>query len=205
MKINSIERIQIVSQALEGIAKDWWYIIDILIYIDLLCLYFTFPNTHIIYLYIWKFSNNVFKDRFWNSTIKRQTRRKVEFGTFYAWSKLDRVIYVTTIFGYAKELELACSEEELTDRLADHFEKGIRHAFTGQQVKSKSTLFKILTDYDNDDKRDQNRKTNRDKNKREVMSDEENEKHVQNQNQNVNENQQRKSWQTKNINATQSE
>ena len=26
MKINSIESIQIVSQALEGIAKDWWYI-----------------------------------------------------------------------------------------------------------------------------------------------------------------------------------
>ena len=73
----------------------------------------------------------------------------------------------------------------------------------GQQVKSKSTLFQILTDYDNDDKRGQNRETNRGGYKREVISEEKIEKHVQNQNQNVNENQQRKSWQMKNINATQ--
>ena len=89
-----------------------------------------------------------------------------------------------------KELVLAYSEKELTKRLADHFEKGIRHAFTGQQVKAKSTLSQILTDYDNDDKRAQNRKTNRDQNKSDVKSDEENEKYVQNQNQNVIENQQ---------------
>ena len=65
------------------------------------------------------------------------------------------------MFGYAKELELTYSEEELTERLADHFEKFIRHAFTVQQVKSKSTLFQILTDYDNDDKREQSIKPNR--------------------------------------------
>ena len=29
------------------------------IYIDILCLHFTFPNTHIVYLYIWKFSDSV--------------------------------------------------------------------------------------------------------------------------------------------------
>ena len=182
MKINLTERIQIVSQSLEEIAKDWWYFHE-----TDLCEYDQFKE--------------LFKDRFWNSTIKRQTRRKVEFRTFYAGSKLDRVTYATTIFGYTKELELAYSEEELTERLADHFENGVRHACMGQQVKSKSTLFQILTDYDNDDKRDQNSKTNRDENKREVMSEEKNEKHVQNQN--VNENQQRKSWQPKNINATQ--
>ena len=186
MKINSTERIQIVSQALEGIAKDWWHI-----YESDVCEYDQFKE--------------LFKDRFWNSTIKRQTRRKVEFGTFYAGGKLNRVTCATTIFGYANELELAYSEEELTERLADHFEKGIRHAFKGQQLKSKSTLFQILSDYDNDNKRDQNRETNRDENKREVISEEENEKHVQNQNQNqnVNENQQKKSWQTKNLNASQ--
>ena len=133
MKINERESIQIVSQALETAAKDWWYIHenDVLEYDQF---------------------KNLFKERFWNSTIERQTRRKVEFGTFYAGGKLDRVTYATTIFGYAKELELTYSDEELIERLADHFEKEIRHAFTGQQVKSKSTLFQILTDSDNDDK-----------------------------------------------------
>ena len=102
---------------------------------------------------------------------------------------------------------MAYSEEELTERLADHFEKGVRHALTRQQVRSKSTLFQILTDYDNDDKRAQNRKPNRHQNKREIKSDERNEKYSQNRNQgqsqNVNESQQRKPWQTRNINATQ--
>ena len=116
----------------------------------------------------------------------------------------QRVTYATTLFGYAKELELAYSKEELTEKLADRFEKGVRHAFTGQQVKTKSTLLQILTDY-NDDKRDQNRKTNHDQNKSEIKSDERSEKYSQshNQNQNKNKNQQRKSWQTRNINATQ--
>ena len=76
----------------------------------------------------------------------------------------------------------------------------MRHDFTGQQVKSKSTLFQILTDYNNDDKRAQNRKTIRDQNKSEVKSDERSEKYSQNQN--VNEVQQRNPWQTRNINAT---
>ena len=93
--------------------------------------------------------------------------------------------------------------------MADHFEKGIRHAFTGQQLKSKSTLFKILTDYDNDDERSQNIKPNREQDKSEVKSDERNEKLAQSQNrnqgqnQNENKNQQRKPSQTRNINATQ--
>ena len=113
------------------------------------------------------------------------------------------------MFGYAKELELTYSDEELTERLADHFEKGIRHVFNEQQVKSKNTLFQILMDYDNDDKRAQNRKTNRDQDKSEIKSDERNEKTAQSQNRNQdqnpnkNKNQQRKPWQTRNINATQ--
>ena len=158
MKINSIESIQIVSQVLKGIAKDWWYIheSDVLEYEQF---------------------KDLFKDKFWNSTIKRQTRRKFEFRTFYAGGKLDRVTYATKIFGYAKELELAYAEEELAEKLADHFEKGIRHAFTGQQIKSKNALFQILTDYDNDHKRSQKSKTNRDQNKSEVKSDEITDKH----------------------------
>ena len=107
--------------------------------------------------------------------MQRQTRRKVEFGTYYAGGKLDRVSYATSIFGYAKELELTYEERELTEKLADHFEKGIRHAFTGQQVKSKSTLFQILTDYNNDDKRARSIKPNREQDKSEVKSDERNE------------------------------
>ena len=116
MKIDARESIQIDSQAFEGIAKDWWYIYesDVLEYEQF---------------------KNMFNNRFWNATIQRQTRRKDEFGYFYAGGKIDRVTYAITIFGYAKELELSYSDEELSERLADHFEKGGRHDFTGQQIK----------------------------------------------------------------------
>ena len=63
MRIHPAESIQIVSQALEGIAKDWWYV-----YESDVQEYEQFEG--------------LFKDRFWNSAIQRQTRRKVEFGTF---------------------------------------------------------------------------------------------------------------------------
>ena len=190
MKIDGRESIQIVSQALETAAKYCWYI----------------HETNVLEYDQFK---NLFKERFWNSIIQRQMRRKVKFDTFYAGGKLDSVTYATTMFGYAKEMELTYSDGELTERLTDHFEKGIRHAFTGQQVKSKSTLFQILTDYDNDHKRAQSIKPNREQDKSEVKSDERNEKPAlsqnrnQGQNQNENKNQQRKSWQTRNINATQ--
>ena len=72
-------------------------------------------------------------------------------------------------------------------------------------MKSKSTLFKILTDYDNDDKRAQNRKINKEQSKVETKTDERSERYSQNINQNYNgsSNQQRKPWHTKNINAIQ--
>ena len=65
MRIDSIESVQIVSQALDGIAKDWWYI-------------------HESDVRGYDQFKSLFKDRFWSSTIQRQMRRKVEFGTFYA-------------------------------------------------------------------------------------------------------------------------
>ena len=165
MKIDGRESIQIVSQALEAAAKDWWH----------------FHETDVVEYNQFK---NLFKERFWNSTIQRQTSRKVEFGTFYAGARLNRVTFATTTFGYAKELELTYSDGELTEKLPDHFEKGIRHAFTDQQVKSKSTLFQILTNYDNDDKRAQSRKPNSEQYKSEVKSDERNEKPAKSHNRN---------------------
>ena len=163
IKFDERDSIQIASQALEGVAKDWWYVYesDVLGYEQF---------------------KELFKDRFWNSTIQRQTRRKVEFGTFYAGGKLGRVTYATAVFRYAKELDLSYSDEKLSEKLAEHFEKGIRHAFTGQQVKSKSTLFQILTDYDNDDRKAQNRKTYREQNKNETKFNESQDKPRNSQN-----------------------
>ena len=62
-------------------------------------------------------------------------------------------------------------------------------------------MFQILTDYDNDDKRVLSRKPNREQNENDAKFDEKNEEPAPKQN--VNENQQRRAWQTKNINATQ--
>ena len=76
-----------------------------------------------------------------------------------------------------------------------------------QQVRSKNTLFQILTDSDNDDKKAQNRKTYREQNKGETKLNESQEKTRNSQysreNNQVTESQQRRPWQSKNINATQ--
>ena len=84
MKIEGRESIQIVSQAVETTAKDWWYI-------------------HENHVFEYDQFKTLFKERFWNSTMQRKTHRKVEFGTCYAGGKLDRVTYATTIFGYDTE------------------------------------------------------------------------------------------------------
>lgn len=179
-KLSPDESVKILSQTLDGEAKDWWYVheSDVKTYDEFKLL---------------------FKDRFWNATIQRNTRRKVEFGQYYPNTKLSRVNYATTILSYAKELDLSYTEDETTENLCNHFEKGIRHAFNGQQVKSKSVLFKILTDYDEDDKKAQVRKQNYEQKKNEEKSEHSNEKINNDSTSNEN----RKTWQSKNISATQ--
>ena len=66
---------------------------------------------------------------------------------------MNRVNYGTNICGLAKELELDYAEAEFNLRLTEHFERNIRHAVYGQQIKNTNTLLKLLNDYDNEDHR----------------------------------------------------
>lgn len=43
-------------------------------------------------------------------------------------------------------------ESDTILRLREHFEKNVRHAMIGQGVKNKNEFFKILTEFDNDDR-----------------------------------------------------
>ena len=63
------------------------------------------------------------------------------------------------MYGIAKELKLDYTEEEFVLKLSEHFERSIRHASMGQQVKDKATFLKILNDYDNDDQRQKIKQT----------------------------------------------
>ena len=66
---------------------------------------------------------------------------------------MNRVNYATKLCGLAKELELDYAEAEFILRLTERFEKYIRHAIYGQQIKDNNTSIKILNDYDNNDHR----------------------------------------------------
>ena len=119
------------AQALEDEAKDWWYLVESKI--DSL-----------------KDFETLFKSRFWNSSMQRNARRKIEFGQYYPSGKYTRVQYATYILGLASELDVDYNEEDVIHKLIEHFEREVRHALLGRDVSNTELLFKILTDFDFD-------------------------------------------------------
>ena len=103
------------AQALEDAARDWWYLVE-----DKVEPLEDF-ETH-------------FKSRFWNSSMQRNARRKIEFGQYYPSGKYTRVQYATYILGLASELDVDYNEEDVLNKLIEHFERWvspnatIRHA-----------------------------------------------------------------------------
>ena len=61
--------------------------------------------------------------------------------------------HATYILGIASELDVDYSEEDLAQRLIEHFEKEVRHALLGRDVTNNEVLFKILSDFDFDKER----------------------------------------------------
>ena len=119
------------AQALEDAAKDWWYLVE----------------SKIESL---KDFETLFKSRFWNSSMQRNARRKIEFGQYYPSGKYTRVQYATYILGLASELDVDYNEEDVIHKLIEHFEREVRHALLGRDVSNTELLFKILTDFDFD-------------------------------------------------------
>ena len=119
----------LIAQALEDAAKDWWYLVESKI--ESLDDFETF-----------------FKTRFWNSSMQRNTRKKIELGQYYPQDKYIRVQYATYILGLTSELDVDYSEENLIHRLIEHFEKEVRYAFLARDVANTEVLFKILSDFD---------------------------------------------------------
>ena len=124
----------LISQALEEAAKDWWYLVESKV--DSLSDFET-----------------LFKTRFWNSSMQRNARRRIELGQYNPQGKYTRVQYATYILGLASELDVDYSEEDLAQRLIEHFEKEVRHALLGRDVTNNEVLFKILSDFDFDKER----------------------------------------------------
>ena len=124
----------LIEQALEDAAKDWWYLVESKIE--------SLKDFEIL-----------FKTRFWNSSMQRNARRKIELGQYNPQGKYTRVQYATYILGLASELDVDYSEEDLAQRLIEHFEKEVRHALLGRDVTNNEVLFKILSDFDFDKER----------------------------------------------------
>lgn len=125
----------VISQSLEDSAKNWWYLQN--------------QNIKCIDDFV-----EVFKEHYWNASIQRNAKRRIEFGRYNTMGKQTRVEYAINMFTLIKELEIDEPESESIERFRDHFDKNIRHAMIGQQIKTKSEFFKILTDYDNDDRKE---------------------------------------------------
>ena len=124
----------LISQALLGDAKDWWYLQEAEI------------DSYDQFIVL-------FRERYWSANTQRTAKRKIEYGQYSPGGKLTRVEYATNLFGLGKKLDLKYTEAEFVLRISEHFERNIRHAVLGQQVKDKNMLLKILTEYDGDDQR----------------------------------------------------
>ena len=92
-----------------------------------------------------------------SQALKGDAKQKIEFGQHQPGGNLHRVEYATNLFGLEKELDLEYTETEFVVRVREHFERNIRHAVLGQQVKDKNMLLKILADCAGDDERHRKR------------------------------------------------
>ena len=119
----------IIAQVLEEAAKDWWYLVE----------------SKVESLDDFE---PLFKNRFWNSSMQRNARRKIELGQYYPQGKYTRVQYDTYLLSLASELDVDYSEEQLIHRIIEHFEKEARHALLGRDVTNTEVLFRILSDFD---------------------------------------------------------
>ena len=138
MKPNFEQLLCLISQALEGDAKDWWYLQEA--EIDS---YDQFKQR--------------FRERYWSTNTQRTAKRRIEFGQYNPHGNLSRVDYATSLFGLGKELDLEYTDAEFVLRISEHFERDIRYASLAQQIKDKNKLLKILADYDGDDQRHRKR------------------------------------------------
>lgn len=125
------EAMYLISQTLEGPAKDWWYLME----------------------------NNVvdindferkFKERFWNATIQDTLRRRIEFGKYDPVGKMSRVDYATNMFGIAKDLGNNQSDAEIIRKISTHFDREVRFAIRGRSFNKKEELFELLEDFDSE-------------------------------------------------------
>jgi hypothetical protein len=125
----------IISQSLEGNARDWWHLVE--------------SEVHAFDDFV-----DRIKDRYWSRRIQRNFKMKIEYGWYDRKKNVSRVDYATNLFRIFQELELNFDEEEATTRIGGHFERDIRHAIIGMPSKNFSELTKILAEYDQDDRRE---------------------------------------------------
>ena len=114
----------LIAQALEEAAKDWWYLVESKV--ESLDDFET-----------------LFKTSFWNSSIQRNVRRKIELGQYHSQGKYTRVQYATYTLGLASELDVDYSEEDLIHQLIKHFEKEVRHDFWGVTLPTQKYCLKF--------------------------------------------------------------
>lgn len=125
------EMTYIISRALEGTARDWWCLIESEV-VD------------------FESFEKLFRERFWNLSTQDAVRRKIEFGKYEAVGKTSRAEYATKMFTLARDLETNYTDAEIIRKLSTHFEREIRFAIRGQQVKERGKLIELLQDYDNE-------------------------------------------------------
>lgn len=171
----------LLNQSLESDAKDWWYVNE-----DSIDNFEEFRN--------------MFKERFWCSNIQRKIKRKIECGQYIFGSKMTRANYATHLFSLAKDLEANYTNEELIKLISAHFEREIRYTIKANVNNDKNEMFKILSEFDSDDKQ-LNRET-QNQNKNQNQKDKDNNKTKESKNYRVNSTEVKKSDKNKNTKET---
>lgn len=93
----------------------------------------------------------VFKEQYWNESITKPLKRKLEFGTYDARFKSSRSEYAIDLFNLAKELDPTRNDEEIIKQIGCHFDREVRSVIRSRNANAKREFFEILSEFDADD------------------------------------------------------
>lgn len=131
-KYNHAQLLCLLSQSMNGINSSWYDLIqrDINSFEDFA---------------------KLFKDKFWNSDIRRNISREIEFGKYYANGKLSRYNYAIRKVNLAYDIDKDLNERELIEKLSRHFDREVRLVIQAKNITKTSEFMKVLSSLDNDD------------------------------------------------------
>ena len=119
----------ILNQSLTNNANNWWHVVENKI--ENMADFIT-----------------IFKNAFWNSSVRDQYHRKISFGRYNTLSNMSCIQYAMHLAAMATDLGM--SEQESVISISKHFSREVKAYARSLPEKTYDNLFEILRDVDAD-------------------------------------------------------